>query len=86
MFSVWANGYVAAQRDAVASINLKSVELVLSKLLEANKAGKATEDYIKAQIAALPGDEAKPAEVAPAEATPAETKPAEANPEAKPAA
>lgn len=40
MFSVWANGYVAAQRDAVASINLKSVELVLSKLLEANKAGK----------------------------------------------
>lgn len=39
-FSAWANGYIAAQQNAVASINLKSVEFVVSKLLEANRDGK----------------------------------------------
>ena len=81
-----ADIYAEAGNAAESAKSIAAAREWYDKALEANKAGKATEDYIKAQIAALPGDEAKPAEVAPAEATPAETKPAEAKPEAKPAA
>ena len=69
--------YVEAGNPDEAAKSYATAREWYEKALAANKAGQTTEDYIKAQIAALPGAAAKPVEAAPA------VQPAEA-PAAKP--
>ena len=77
--------YVEAGNPDEAAKSYATAREWYEKALAANKAGQTTEDYIKAQIAALPGAAAKPVEAAPAvqpaeapAAKPVEAAPAEA--------